>query len=58
MRDVALANYGRDAVVLGAAKEFTLNQSAIFVGVVVGFLDVFIIRLWSLRLAVAISSLI
>jgi hypothetical protein len=35
-----------------------LNQSAIFVGVVVGFLNVLIIRLRSLLLAAAISSLI
>jgi len=36
----------------------TLNQSAIFVVFLVGFLNVFLIRLRSLLLAVAISSLI
>jgi hypothetical protein len=35
-----------------------LNQSAIFVGIVVGFLNVCIIRLRSLLLAASISSLI
>jgi len=54
----AVSEYARKIVTLGEMEHSTLNQSAIFVGVFVGFLNVLIIRLRSLLLAAAISSLI
>ena len=50
--------YARNVVALGEMVHSILNQSTIFVGVVVCFLSVSIIRLRSLLLAAAIPPLI